>query len=217
MPERAFGLTEYFLDRGLPIPAGITAAFVVVLTPLAVYGLQAALGWWAEGLAYREYHTHIDWRWLLMELATLACGAVMLWRYRLPFLVMPIAITLWYMSMDLTPFLFGPGRPDVGAAEIRVVVVWPAHRAAGFLGRHSHPARGRLRVLALPGGCRRVLGRLVDDEIRQRGEQVHLPVHQPRDDRRGGRAVAQSVRRSSAGWERRGTLATWPTMCSRTA
>jgi hypothetical protein len=101
-------LTEYFLNRShLPIPAGITAAFVVVLTPLAVYGLQAALGWWAEGKVFRQYHTHIDWRWMFMELATLASGTVMLWRYRLPFLVMPIAVTLWYMSMDLTPFLFG--------------------------------------------------------------------------------------------------------------
>ena len=101
-------LTEYFLNRRrLPIPAGITATFVVVLTPLAVYGLQAALGWWAEGHVYREYHTHIDGRWILMELATLATGAVMLWRCRLPFLVMPVAVTLWYMSMDLTPFLFG--------------------------------------------------------------------------------------------------------------
>lgn len=101
-------LTEYFLKRRrLPIPAGITATFVVVLTPLAVYGLQVALGWWAEGKLYREYHTHIDWRWMFMEFATLASGAVMLWRYRLPFLVMPIAVTLWYMSMDLTPFLFG--------------------------------------------------------------------------------------------------------------
>jgi hypothetical protein len=101
-------LTEFFLNSSrLPIPAGITATFVVVLTPLAVYGLQAALGWWAEGLAYRDYHTHIDWRWILMELATLATGAVMLWRYRLPFLMMPVAVTLWYMSMDLTPFLFG--------------------------------------------------------------------------------------------------------------
>jgi len=44
---------------------------------------------------------------VFMEFATLASGAVMLWRYRLPFLVMPIAVTLWYMSMDLTPFLFG--------------------------------------------------------------------------------------------------------------
>lgn len=101
-------LTNFFLNRSqLPIPAGIMATFVLVLTPLAIYGLQEALGWWAEGEAYREYHTHIDWRWLLMELATLACGAVMLWFYRLPFLVMPIAVTLWYMSMDLAPFLFG--------------------------------------------------------------------------------------------------------------
>jgi hypothetical protein len=30
-----------------------------------------------------------------MELATLANGMVMLRRYRLPFLVMPIAVTLW--------------------------------------------------------------------------------------------------------------------------
>lgn len=100
-------LTEIFLNRKhLPIPAGITATFVVVLTPLAIYGVQAAMGWWAEGRVYREYHTHIDWRWMFMEFATLASGAVMLWRYRLPFLVMPIAVTLWYMSMDLTPFLF---------------------------------------------------------------------------------------------------------------
>ena len=101
-------LTEYFLGRKhLQIPAGIMATFVVVLTPLAVYGLQTALGWWPTGRVYREYHILIDWRWILMELATLAVGTVMLWRYRLPFLVMPVAVTLWYMSMDLTPFLFG--------------------------------------------------------------------------------------------------------------
>lgn len=100
-------LTEFLLNRSkLPIPAGITASFVVVLTPLAVYGLQVALGWWEEGHVYRELHRLIDGRWMFMELATLAVGALMLWRYRLPFLVMPVAVTLWYMSMDLTPFLF---------------------------------------------------------------------------------------------------------------
>lgn len=100
-------LTEFLLNRSkLPIPAGITASFVVVLTPLAVYGLQVALGWWEEGHVYRDLHRLIDGRWMFMELATLAVGALMLWRYRLPFLVMPVAVTLWYMSMDLTPFLF---------------------------------------------------------------------------------------------------------------
>lgn len=101
-------LTEHLLHRSrLPVPAGIVAAFVVALTPLAVYGLQSALGWWAEGRGYRYYHTYIDWRWMFMELATLAVGAVLLWRYRLPFLVMPVAVTLWYMSMDLTVYLAG--------------------------------------------------------------------------------------------------------------
>lgn len=101
-------LTEFFLRRrNLKIPAGITATFVVVLTPLAVFGFQAGMGWWSGGHEYRDYHRYIDWSWLFMELATLASGAVMLWRYRLPFLVMPVAVTLWYMSMDLAPFLFG--------------------------------------------------------------------------------------------------------------
>ncbi|HEY2345886.1 MAG TPA: hypothetical protein VGH80_08380 [Xanthomonadaceae bacterium] len=102
-------LTEFFLHRKqLRIPAGITATFVVVLMPLAVYGLQRGLGFWPDAtMGYREFHTLIDWRWIVMELATLACGTILLYRYRLPFMVMPIAVTLWYMSMDLTPFLFG--------------------------------------------------------------------------------------------------------------
>lgn len=101
-------LTELFLNRSrLPVPAGITATFVVALTPLAIYGLQVALGWWPDGKVLHEYHRHIDWRWILMELATLASGALILWRYRLPFLVMPIAATLWYTSMDLAPVVFG--------------------------------------------------------------------------------------------------------------
>jgi hypothetical protein len=104
----ALWLTEYLLGRRqLAIPAGILATLAVVLVPLAIYGLQVALGFWAEGRVYREYHTRIDWRWVLMEFATLAAGAVALWRYRLPFLVMPVAVTLWYMSMDLVPFVFG--------------------------------------------------------------------------------------------------------------
>lgn len=116
-------LTEFFLKKSrLQIPAGIMATFVVALTPLAVYGLQVALGWWAEGRIFRSYHTHIDWRWMFLELATLACGAVMLWRYRLPFLVMPIAVTLWYISMDLTPFLFG--ETDMTWELRKLVSLW---------------------------------------------------------------------------------------------
>lgn len=42
-----------------------------------------------------------------MELATLAVGIAMAWKYKYPFLLMPIAVTLWYLSMDLSAFLSG--------------------------------------------------------------------------------------------------------------
>ncbi len=102
----AFLLSRYLLEvKGLPIPAGLTAAFAVAVTPLAVYGLQRALGIWDITAPYRAYHTLIDGRWITMELVTLVVGVGMLWRFRLPFLLMPIAATLWYMSMDLAPII----------------------------------------------------------------------------------------------------------------
>ncbi len=111
-------LTAYFQARGLAIPAGICASFVIALTPLAVYGLQHALGWWPDDSSYREFHRYIQWNWIYMELATLAVGALIAWRYRYPFLQMPIAVTLWYMSMDLAAMLLGE-RPDF---ELRALV-----------------------------------------------------------------------------------------------
>jgi len=114
--------TSYLLHRRFTIPAGITATFVVALTPLVVYGLQVALGYWADGRVYRDYHVYIDWRWLIMEFATLAAGIVVLWCYRLPFVVMPIAVTLWYMSMDLVPYL--SGQPDWSWELRSIISLW---------------------------------------------------------------------------------------------
>ena len=102
------GLTEYFTHKQLLIPAGLCAAFVVGVTPIAVYGLQIWLGLWPEDdTVYREYHSLIKWHWIYMELATLLSGALLAWRYRYPFLVMPMAVTLWYMSMDIAAMLSG--------------------------------------------------------------------------------------------------------------
>ena len=107
----ALSLTHWFIERKhLAIPAGIMATLAVVMVPLAVFAAQMALGYWDASKPYRDYHVFIDWRWIMMEFATLAVGALLLWRYRFPFMLMPIAVTLWYMSMDLVPFLFGDWR-----------------------------------------------------------------------------------------------------------
>ena len=100
-------LATVFQDRGHAIPAGICATFSVALTPLAIYGLQQATGLWPDESVYREYHQYIRWHWLYMELGTLVAGVLVAWRYRYPFLVMPIAVTLWYMSMDITIMITG--------------------------------------------------------------------------------------------------------------
>ncbi len=93
----------HFQARGLPVPAGILATLAVCLVPLAVWCVQSLLGLWPPGGSevFAAYHTQINWRWMTLEFATLAAGVVMLWRYRLPFMVMPIAVTVWYMSMDV--------------------------------------------------------------------------------------------------------------------
>lgn len=104
----AVGAAIWFEKKGLGVPAGIFATLAIALVPLAIFALQHVLGLWADGrhaMHYRDYHAWIDWRWLTMELATLAVGAAILWRFRYTFLVMPIAVTLWYLGMDIVPAL----------------------------------------------------------------------------------------------------------------
>jgi Ca2+/Na+ antiporter len=103
----AWALMVKLLGRGLKLPAGIMLAMVVALTPLAVYALQQALGIssFESDHHYRDYHTIVGWDWLIMELATLFVATLLLYRYRLPFAVMPVAVTLWYMSMDLADLI----------------------------------------------------------------------------------------------------------------
>lgn len=100
-------LTNSFQSKGLAVPAGICGTFVIALTPLAVYGLQHALGVWPDDSTYREYHRYVQWQWLYMELSTLAVGAIIAWKYKYPFLIMPIALTLWYLTMDVTVMING--------------------------------------------------------------------------------------------------------------
>jgi hypothetical protein len=98
-----------FRVRKLYVAGGLLTVIAVCMTPLAVYGFERAMGWWpleSPG-AYHDYHLWVKGSWLFMELATLAAGGLALRFVRFPFLTAPMAFTLWYMSLDLTPLLFG--------------------------------------------------------------------------------------------------------------
>ncbi len=100
-------LSNLLAGKNYPVPAGICATFVVALTPLAIYGLQQALGLWPDDTVYKDYHRYIKWHWLYMELGTLIAAIIIAWKYKYPFLIMPVAVTLWYLTMDITAMISG--------------------------------------------------------------------------------------------------------------
>ncbi len=114
-------LTEAMGKRQLELPAALAAVFVVVLTPLAIYGVQQGMGWWDKNLEYRDYHRLVQPLWLWMELGTLAVGGLIFVRYRYPLLVMPLAVTLWYLSLDLADWLTGN---QVGFRQQAWLTMW---------------------------------------------------------------------------------------------
>lgn len=111
-------LSSLFKKRNYSIPAGICATFVVALTPLAIYGLQRAMNWWPDDTVYSDYHYYVKWHWIFMELGTLLVGIILAWIYRYPFMVMPIALTLWYMSMDLSAMIARDSYSFALSAEV---------------------------------------------------------------------------------------------------
>jgi len=101
------GFTHYFKNKKLRIPAGIMATFSLALVPLAIYNIQAWLGYSPlQPYEYADFHYWVSWYWVPMELSTILAGAIMFYYYRFPFLIFPIAVVLWYMSMDLFPLFF---------------------------------------------------------------------------------------------------------------
>ena len=103
------GIGHGLWRRELKTPGGLCIAIAVTMAPLFVFGIQESLGLWSQGDPgnYRDFYRWIKASWLPMELATIAAGVAALFFYRFPFLMAPIAVSLWFMSMDLTPWFFG--------------------------------------------------------------------------------------------------------------
>ena len=95
--------------QNLKIPGGLLITAAVGLTPVFIYGFQKMTDLWPQEApgGYRDYHIWIKGSWLFMELGTIIAAMIALRFYRFAFITFPLALTLWYMSMDLTPLIFG--------------------------------------------------------------------------------------------------------------
>jgi hypothetical protein len=104
-----FAGRELWYGRKLLVPGGLLFVLAVWMTPLAVYGLERMVGFWPQSDpgTFRDFHEWIRGSWIVMELATVLAGLIVMRFVSFPFLTFPVAFTLWYMSMDLTPLFFG--------------------------------------------------------------------------------------------------------------
>jgi hypothetical protein len=123
----AFTLVGHNLwhKRDLKTPGGLLIAIAVSMAPLAIFGIQEELGWWGKfgkpGTVH-DFYTWIKGSWVFMEIGTVAAGVIALRFFRFPFIVAVIAVALWFMSMDIVPWIAGNAHPDFELK--RKVSVW---------------------------------------------------------------------------------------------
>jgi len=94
----------------LRTPGGLLIAVAVTMAPLAAYGIQDALHLWGTfgkpGTTH-DFYVWVKGSWIFMELAAIAASIVALWFYRFPFIVLIAGIALWFLSMDIVPWITG--------------------------------------------------------------------------------------------------------------
>jgi hypothetical protein len=112
--------------RGLLVPGGLLIAIAVTMAPLFVYGVQHALGW--VDVPQRGFRDLYEFCRMArgssvpIELATIAAGLAALRFYRFPFLLAPVAVALWALSMDAAPWILADPSPTWRLRKL--VSVW---------------------------------------------------------------------------------------------
>lgn len=88
------------------------AAVVAFYTPLTIYSIERLLGVRFENNRYKDFYPWISGGWVFMELGSIAVAAVLLYRYRRPFLLLPMTLFTGFLFMDATARIIGEGLDD---------------------------------------------------------------------------------------------------------
>lgn len=99
----------YFPRPQTRVVGGLLWTVALAMMPLLVYGIQDALGLWPQAFPgeYRDFYIWIRGGWFWMEICTISAGVLLLRRVPFPFLLMPICLALYFLSMDLVPLFWG--------------------------------------------------------------------------------------------------------------
>ena len=94
---------------GLKTPGGLLIACAVNMVPMAIYGVQASLELWPLPFGdpgnYQSFYDWLNASWVYMDLGTILAGVLALRFFPFPFIAAIMAGALWFLSMDLTPWV----------------------------------------------------------------------------------------------------------------
>lgn len=106
-----FSLVGFVLIKRLPsrIPSMLLLTISVFMVPLTIYAFQRMLGLETiENLgSYKDFYHWINKGWFFMELGTIIISVIYLVVFKFEFLTFPLAFVLWFVSMEITPLIFG--------------------------------------------------------------------------------------------------------------
>ena len=142
------------------MPGGLLIAIAVSMAPLAVYGIQDALDLWGQfgkPGTVQGFYVWIKGSWIFMEIAAIIAAVIALRFYPFPFIVVIIGVALWFMSMDLAPWI--AGKPHADWETSRQVSLWFGLATLAVAWVVDCAAARRLCLLAAPVRHDRVLGR----------------------------------------------------------
>lgn len=130
----AFSLGALLRLRGYLVGGGLLITVGVSLVPLFVYSIERMSGLWPtqDPGAYKNFYPLIHGSWIVMELATIAVGAVALKFVRFGFLTAPMAFCFWFFSMDIAAFILKQNSLESEKAKWVSVVVGLLTMAVGF-------------------------------------------------------------------------------------
>ena len=130
------------------------------MAPLAVYGIQDALDLWGQfgkPGTVQGFYVWIKGSWVFMEIAAILAALIALRFYPFPFIVVIIGVALWFLSMDLAPWI--AGKPHADWETQRQVSLWFGLATLIVAWIVDCAAARRLCLLAAPVRHDDVLGR----------------------------------------------------------
>jgi hypothetical protein len=88
------------------------AGIVAFYTPLTIFSIEKLLGVNFEHENYKDFYPWISGGWVFMEIGSIAVAAALLYRYRRPFLTLPLTLFTGFLLMDATARIVGNGFDD---------------------------------------------------------------------------------------------------------